>query len=201
MKYLKKPNMKFSVGLATAVFLMVGTASAQHANFGVKGGLNLYNIENDNNAKYDTKTSFHLGMLLHIHVASHFAVQPELLYSVEGAKYKTGTGDINLKLEYANVPFMFQYMFDNGFRLEAGPQVGFLTNAKSELNGSDTDVKVNTKKIDFAIGAGIGYINPPTGFGVDARYNYGLSNINENGSVNSYNRGLQLGVFYQFQHK
>ncbi|HNP08813.1 MAG TPA: porin family protein, partial [Cyclobacteriaceae bacterium] len=151
--------------------------------------------------KYDAKTGFHMGMLLHIHVAQHFAVQPELLYSSQGAKYNTVLGDVNLKLEYANVPFMFQYMFDNGFRLEAGPQVGFLTNAKSELNEFSVDVKDDIKKIDFAIGAGIGYIHPPTGFGVDARYNYGLSNINESGSVNSYNRGFQLGVLYQFQHK
>lgn len=193
--------MKFYVGLAAAILVMVGTASAQHVNFGVKGGLNLYNIENDNDTKYDTKTGFHMGMLLHIHVAQHFAVQPELLYSSQGAKYNTGLGDVNLKLEYANVPFMFQYMFDNGFRLEAGPQVGFLTNAKSELNEFSVDVKDDIKKIDFAIGAGIGYIHPPTGFGVDARYNYGLSNINESGSVNSYNRGFQLGVLYQFQHK
>lgn len=167
----------------------------------MKGGLNLYNIENDNNAKYDTKTGFHLGMLLHIHVAPHFAVQPELLYSAQGAKYNTGIGDINLKLEYANIPFMFLYMFDNGFRIEAGPQVGFLTNAKSELNGVSLDVKDDIKKIDLAIGVGIGYINPPTGFGFDVRYNYGISNINENGSVNSYNRGFQLGLLYQFEHK
>lgn len=193
--------MKFYVGLVAAILVMVGTASAQHVNFGVKGGLNLYNIENDNDTKYDAKTGFHMGMLLHIHVAQHFAVQPELLYSSQGAKYNTVLGDVNLKLEYANVPFMFQYMFDNGFRLEAGPQVGFLTNAKSELNEFSVDVKDDIKKIDFAIGAGIGYIHPPTGFGVDARYNYGLSNINESGSVNSYNRGFQLGVLYQFQHK
>lgn len=193
--------MKFYVGLATAIFLMVGTAGAQQTNFGVKGGLNLYNIQNDNDAKYDTKTGFHLGMLLHFHVASHFAIQPELLYSAQGAKYNTGIGDINLKLEYANVPFMFQYMFDNGFRLEAGPQIGFLTNAKSEFNGSDSDVKDDIKKVDFAIGAGVGYINPSSGWGVDARYNHGVSNINENGSVNSYNRGFQFGLLYQFQHK
>jgi len=192
--------MKFYVGLVTAVFLMAGTASAQHVNFGVKGGLNLYSIKNDNNTQYNTKTGFHLGMLLHVHVAPHFAVQPELLYSAQGARYNTDNGDINLKLEYANVPFMFQYMFDNGFRLEAGPQVGFLTNAKAEMNGVSADVKSTIKKVDFAIGLGIGYI-APTGFGIDARYNHGLSNINENGSVNSYNRGFQLGLLYQFEHK
>ena len=55
--------------------------------------------------------------------------------------------------------------------------------------------------VDFALGGGIGYVNPPTGFGVDARYNLGLSNINKNGSVKSTNRGFQLGVFYLFNHK
>jgi hypothetical protein len=193
--------MKFYVGLATAIFLLVGTVHAQHANFGVKGGLNLYNIKNDNNVNFDARTSFHLGMLLHFHVTSNFAVQPELLYSSQGAKYNTGNGDVNLKLEYANVPVMFQYMFDNGFRLEAGPQVGFLTNAKAELNGEDADVKDNFKTVDFAIGVGVGYINPSSGWGVDARYNHGLSNINETSSDNSYNRGFQFGVLYQFQHK
>ncbi len=193
--------MKFYVGLATAVFLMVGTASAQHPNFGVKGGLNLYNVQNDNNVKYDSKTGFHVGMMLHIHMAPHFAIQPELLYSAQGAKYNTGVGDINLKLEYANVPLMFQYMFNNGFRLEAGPQIGFLTNANAELNGNGSDVKDDIKKIDVAIGAGLSYINPASGWGVDARYNYGVSNINESGSVNSYNRGFQFGVLYLFTHE
>lgn len=193
--------MKFYVGLATAVFLIVGTASAQHANFGVKGGLNFYNVSNDNNVKYDTKTGFHIGMLLHIHLAEQFAFQPELLYSVQGAKFNTGNGKVNLNLGYVNLPFMFQYMFDNGFRLEAGPQVGFLTKANAELDGNNEDVKENLKKIDFAIGAGMSYVNPPTGWGVYARYNHGLSNINENSADNSYNRGLQFGVLYLFQHK
>lgn len=190
--------MKFFIGVATAILLSAGTSSAQHISFGIKGGLNLYTIQNDNGVKYDTRTGFHLGMLLHVHVAPHFAVQPELLYSVQGAKYNTGNGSINLKLEYANVPLMFQYMLDNGLRLEAGPQVGFLTNARSKLNGNDSDVKSSLKKIDLAVGIGIGYINPTNGWGVDARYNYGLSNINENSTVKSYNRGLQLGVLYQF---
>ncbi len=193
--------MKFYVGLATSIFLLVGTASAQHANFGVKGGLNLYNIKNDNNAEYDTKTGLHIGMLFHIHLSSQFAFQPELLYSVQGAKYNIGNGDINLNLGYVNLPLMFQYMFDNGFRLELGPQVGFLTKANLEMNGSNVDVKDDLETVDLAVGAGLSYINPQSGLGVYARYNHGLSNINANGSDNSYNRGLQFGVMYLFTHK
>ncbi len=191
--------MKFHIGLVTALCLLAGTLSAQNLTFGVKGGLNVYSIANDNDVKYDSKMGYHIGMLLHIHVAQHFAVQPELLYSTQGAKDNSILGDVTLKLGYANVPVMLQYMFDNGFRIEAGPQIGFLAKADSELNGSDSDIKDDLKTIDFTVGVGIGYINPPTGFGIDARYNYGLSDINENGPVKSYNRGFQIGLVYQFQ--
>jgi hypothetical protein len=106
-----------------------------------------------------------------------------------------------MKLDYINVPLLLQYMFDNGFRIEAGPQVGFLINAKSETGNTNTDIKNSLKSVDLGLGLGIGYIHPPSGFGVDARYNLGLSNINENSNVKSTNNGFQLGVFYLFKHK
>ena len=92
-------------------------------------------------------------------------------------------------------------MFDNGFRLQAGPQAGFLISAETKNNGTSTDHKDDLKPIDLALSIGASYIYPPTGVGVDARYNMGLSNINENSSVNSTNRGFQVGIFYIFGHK
>jgi hypothetical protein len=89
-------------------------------------------------------------------------------------------------------------MFDNGFRLQAGPQLGFLTSAKSKNNNNITDNKNDLNPIDFGVSIGASYVFPPTGFGIDARYNLGLSNINKNGTVNSTNRGIQLGIFYIF---
>jgi hypothetical protein len=192
--------MKFYVGLAISVFLLAGTASAQHANFGVKGGLNYYKLNNDNNVTYDARTGYHVGMFLHIHLSESFAIQPELLYSAQGARFNSGNGKVNLNLGYVNIPLMFQFMFDNGFRIEAGPQVGILTSAGAESNGNNEDIMDNMKKIDLGVGAGVSYINPPTGWGIYARYNHGLSNINENALYNSYNRGVQLGVLYLFQH-
>ena len=202
--------MKNYLIAASAAILMIGSTvklNAQHGDtkakqvtLGVKGGLNVYNIHNDNNVKYDAKTGFHVGMLGHIHLDKRFAIQPELVYSAQGAKYTVAGNEVKMKLGYINVPVMFQYMFDNGFRLQAGPQVGFLASAKSETNNSETDIKNNLKKVDFALGFGAGYINPKSGFGVDARYNLGLSDINEIGSVKSTNRGFQLGIFYLFSH-
>ena len=192
--------MKFLTGLMTAI-LITGVASAQHGNapaghvsLGIKGGVNVYNVHNDNDTKYDSKAGFHFGLLGHIHFDSNFAIQPEIVYSAQGAK----NGDTKYNLDYLNVPVLFQYMFDNGFRIQAGPQLGFLISAKSKNNNDNTDIKDYYKPIDFGASIGASYVFPPTGFGIDVRYNLGLSNINKDSDVNSTNRGLQLGIFYIF---
>jgi hypothetical protein len=190
--------MKFYLSMALVGILIAGSANAQHVNFGIKGGLNVYNIHNDNGVKYDAKTGLYLGLLGHIHLNKEWAVQPELVYSSQGAKYNFPNSETRVNLDYINVPVLLQYMLDNGFRFEAGPQVGFLVNAKT---GNKIDVMDNYKSIDFGLGFGIGYIKPSTGLGIDARYNFGLSDITENNSVKSTNSGFQLGVFYQFNHK
>ncbi|MEY4929497.1 MAG: hypothetical protein RI909_221 [Bacteroidota bacterium] len=183
-----------------AAMMITGTAMAQHNNFGIKGGLNAYNVYSDDNSSADTKMGYHFGLISHIHLGNQFAIQPELIYSTQGSQYTIGSTTAKLNLNYVNVPLLFQYMFDNGFRLMAGPQLGFLVSAKTEIDNTKTDVKDNLKKMEVAFGIGASYVHPPSGFGVDARYNFGLTNINDVGSVNSYNRGLQVGVFYLFKH-
>lgn len=198
--------MKILIGLMTAI-LISGIASAQHGNspagnvnIGIKGGVNVYNVHNDNNTKYDPRIGFNFGLLGHIHLNNQFAIQPEIVYSAQGAKQTVDNGTNKLNLDYINVPVLLQYMFDNGLRLQAGPQVGFLVSAKSKTGNNSIDVKNDMNSIDFALSFGGSYVFPATGFGIDARYNLGLNNINKNGTVNSTNRGLQLGIFYIFGH-
>jgi len=193
--------MKLYFCVAIASLMMIGTVSAQSVNLGIKGGLNVSNVHVDEESEYDSKTGLHLGLLGHIHLNDRWGLQPELLFSGQGAKYTTSGVETKLKLNYINVPILFQYMFDNGFRLEAGPQVGFLVSAKSEANDVSVDMKDQLKGVDFGVGLGLGYIHVPTGFGVDARYNLGVSNVNEDDENKFMNRVFQLGVFYQFKHR
>jgi hypothetical protein len=130
-----------------------------------------------------------------------FAVQPEIVYSTQGAKYKLNNETTNFNLSYINVPVLFQYMFENGLRLQAGPQLGVLVAAKSKTGSTTIDNKENIKPIDLALSLGAGYIIPSIGLGIDVRYNLGLNNINDIGEVKSTNRGLQLGLFYIFGQK
>lgn len=191
--------MKFLLTFLALVTITLAT-QAQHINIGIKGGLNAYTIEGDNSSTFDPKYSFHVGLLGHIHMGKQFALQPEVVYSVQGNKYNSGKDDM-LSLNYVNIPLLIQYMFDNGFRLEAGPQLGILASAESKIAGTETDVKMNYVNSDIGLIVGFSYVKPSTGFGYDMRYCHGLSSINSKAPWNGFNRGFQLGVFYLFQHR
>lgn len=199
---------KFS--LFIGILMLSIFASAQHVpKFGLKAGVNLANWSSDDgDEETDLRTGFHIGGLAHIHLAPEWAIQPELQYSAQGAKSDLGAlGEYTWKTDYINVPVMVQYMFNNGFRIEAGPQLGFLVNAKQKLNSDDDDdfeedIKDTFKKTDVSLGFGVNYLTY-SGIGLGARYNLGLTNINEEREFDTKNRVLQLSLFYMFdsQHK
>jgi hypothetical protein len=115
---------------------------------------------------------------------------------MEGAK-EIGGSSIKFNLNYLNLPVLVQYMFDNGFRLEAGPQIGFLLDAKRK--SGDVSVDYNGfKSTAFSIPIGLGYLTT-SGLGFDARYVFGISNINDdNDGPSVHSNVFQFGIFYQF---
>ncbi|MBK6266066.1 PorT family protein [Marivirga sp. S37H4] len=193
--------MKIYLIAIIAAIMVTTTVQAQNANIGIKGGLNLYNVINENSSDGDLKAGFHLGLIGHFHLNEQFALQPEVVFSTQGSDFTSNNTEMKLNLNYVNVPVLIQYMFNNGFRLQAGPQVGVLVSAKGEVNDSNVDLTDDYNSIDLGASFGVGYINPSSNFGFDARYNMGLTDINESTNENSYNRGYQIGVFYLFNHK
>jgi hypothetical protein len=185
------------MSLSLVMVLMFATltkAQESTVEFGLKGGLNFADLNYESKMDSKTRTSVHAGLLAHFHLNKNWAIQPELMFSGQGAKYD---GDRTLKLGYLNIPVLAQYMFDNGFRLQTGPQLGFLLNAKSEVGDLEANVKEDLNTTDVSWSFGVGYITP-SGFGVDARYNLGLTNISEDDN-SVKNNVFQLGIFYQFR--
>jgi Outer membrane protein beta-barrel domain len=180
-----------------AIFFLLSSTKAQQIHPGLKGGINASQlIYGDNTISPNSKVGLNLGVLANIHTSSKsWAIQPEFLYSTEGAKI---IGNLSFKyiLYYLNVPVLVQYMFENGFRLEGGPQIGFLLNAKEKVNDVSVDDKA-FKSTAFSIPIGLGYLTT-SGLGFDARYLFGLSNINgiSNGST-IHSNVFQFGIFYQ----
>jgi hypothetical protein len=196
---MKKVYLFFSILMLSTV------AFAQHVpKFGLKAGVNFANWSSENDVENDLRTGFHVGGLAHIHLAPEWALQPELQYSSQGTKTDLGSlGEFTWKLDYINVPVMVQYMFNNGFRLEAGPQLGFLVDAK-QIDDDDHAEEIDDefKKTDVSLGFGANYLTY-SGFGIGARYNLGLTDINKERTFETKNRVLQVSVFYMFdsQHK
>ena len=198
-----KTNKNMRIYLITLIIAVVATNAlqAQHLNIGIKGGLNMYNVVNENNNYGDPIAGFHIGLVSHFHLNDQFALQPELVFSTQGSNNTNDGLNSKLNLNYINVPVSLQYMFDNGFRLFAGPQLSFLVGAKSYSNNTELDRTDDFNGIDFGAVLGMSYINPNSNLGIDVRYNLGLSEINETSTVSIYNRGIQLGLFYLFNHK
>jgi len=191
-------SLKIEFMKVIILFLTVLTASvsamAQHAEFGIKGGLNLANIKDDAVNTTDTRTGYHIGGLVHIHLAPTWALQPELVYSLQGAEYDDGRNRLN----YINIPLLLQYMHNYGFRLQTGPQLGILTDATAKRNGVNVDIEEFIKNTDFSWAFGAGYLTRSR-VGIDVRYNLGISNNREGGGADFKNRVWQLGLFYHFK--
>ena len=185
--------------ILTSGLLLCLVIHAQKAAFGLKAGVNFSNIWIENNNSSEYKTGIHAGGLAHIHLSPKWAMQPELLFSTAGGKRTTANVETKTTLSYINFPVLVQYMFSNGFRLQGGPQLGFLVDAQSETGSAETDVQNSYKSIDVSFPIGFGYLTSSS-IGFDARWVPGLSDINESGLATG-NNVFQLGLFYQFGHK
>ncbi len=191
--------MKKLFFIAILTFSSVLVFSQTHVRLGLKGGLNVSNIMGDN-FDYNPRVSFHTGGVAHIHLTDRWALQPELVFSGQGAKYSNSGNDYITKLDYLNVPFLVQFMTGSGFRVETGPQLGFLIKARSKVNeGVNNNINDSFKPVDFSWAFGAGFLFP-SGFGLDARYNLGISKINEIGGTDLRNSVFQVGLFYLFQN-
>lgn len=182
------------------ITLIVGFVSissillAQNA-VGLKAGLNFSEITN-----YDAsmKVGFHVGGLAHLHITPAFSLQPEFMFSSQGSKQQNNVPGVNLN--YINIPVLLQYNFDNGFRVQGGPQIGFRLSAKDFLFDSESDISDRTQSIDFSIPLGLSYLGN-SGLGFDARYNIGVTNVFTNPAENYRNSVMQVGIFYLLNHK
>jgi hypothetical protein len=171
---------------------------AQHVQFGLKAGVNLADID-DSQAPTDKRTAYHFGALAHIHLSRSWAIQPEVVYSAQGAEYNEAAYNGTDKVNYINVPVLIQYMTPQGLRFQAGPQVGFLTSAKfkNRVDENEIDIEDVFDNADFSVALGVGYLTP-IGLGVDARYNLGVNNVYKNENPSAKNNVWQFGLFYQF---
>ena len=199
----------------TAITIMsISAVKAQEVRIGAKAGVNFSNFSGDiDDAK--SRTGFHIGGLVEIPITEKFSVQPEILYSAQGAEYRDAGTEAGVdysynyteKLDYIQFPIMAKFYVADGFAIEAGPQVGFLASSKGEYEGMLGGITVSGEEdlddiasIDLSAAAGVSY-RLPMGVFFGARYNYGFTNVNDGGNADDFkynNNVIQLSAGYSF---
>lgn len=171
------------------LFLFLITVStnikAQDVKFGLKGGANFSKLDSDN-VNSSILTSYHFGALVEINVLRILSLQPEVLFSSQGAKVE---GADDFKLDYISAPVLVKfYIIPNKFSIDLGPQFSFLVK-------DDVPSSYQTETFDFAGIGGIG-LNINKTFFAQARYVVGLTDLTTDTAIK--NKVIQLSVGVTF---
>ena len=171
-----------------ALLIMLGATVSSQAQvaFGLKGGLNLSNLEvDDPQASYDSRTGYHAGVFLRS-TFDKVAFQPELLLytqsnQIDYATSSVNPGTVENNFTYLTIPVLLKFYIVSGLNIHAGPQFGFLLDGEQKINTTlftgTQDIKDNYKSSDVAISVGGGW-DFPFGLSTDIRYNIGVKDIN-----------------------
>lgn len=193
--------MKKQIVLACLFFFALCTLAEAQVRYGAKIGGNYTNLRLVHRES-EPRIGGQIGGLALIPIDNNdmFFVQPEVVYSMQGEYWKTGSTKTNVFLNYINVPVMAKLYISNQedeFFVEAGPQFGFKI-------GDDVErleaAEQKFKSFDFSVGLGFGYsLNRDVEFNL--RYNYGLVDSVEKDAEDNVNNTSQLSfaVAYIFR--
>lgn len=168
---MKKSIILVVAVCATSIMSAQKSKLDEGVKLGIKGGLNISSFMGDMD-DITIRTSIHAGLVAEFIVSDKFSVQPELLYSGQGAS-RTDTGGGRYKFDYITLPVLAKFPIAKSLSLETGPQVGFLISNKYKTNDSNKKVD-DIKTIDFGLNAGLNY-ELKNGVFFQARYNLGLT--------------------------
>lgn len=213
--------MRHARVLATVMVLALWTAQvwaqAPSSRAGVLGGINFSDLAGKDVEESSSLTGFFGGGFLELALSRNFAIAPEVLYSMKGAKNSEGGTEVKVKLGYVEVPVLLKVMFPSGKEgkwavrphLYAGPAIAFKTSCKvsGEEGGVSVDVdcdefadEFEIKGTDFSgvLGAGVDIGNLLLG----VRYDFGFTKISQlpdGGDDDVKNRVLSIYAGFGFR--
>lgn len=180
-------NKRVVCGIAVVLLACAGTASAQIAGIGVKGGFNVANMPISSEHQFNTtlRKAWMTGGFVDFPLGRNVFLQPELVFTTKGTEIPVGVGQTTYKLTYLEIPVLLRLDLRNRGKaipyVYAGPTVSFLlaatqTNVAPAIGYSaryDAKDQFQSTDVGFALGGGVRFGK----FLVEARYVEGLKNI------------------------
>ena len=181
-------------------------------SFGIKGGFNVSNIKvsfDDGDITSDGRAGFLFGFFMGHDFNRRAGIQVEALFSQKGGEFAVEDqlfdepGDTSFTLSYLEFPVLARINFlasNNKFRVLTGPTFAFNVNESIkvgdvELDGDDVPLK------PFEMGYVLGGAFEIRKFIIDARYTWGLLDINDSddeGEPTVKNNAFSFSVGWRF---
>ena len=195
---------KFFVLIAVAIVSMSAMAQVQ---FGAKVGVDATNFWGKD-TPHGMQLNYQAGLMMEYKFNPHFAIAPEVVFAAQGGKITRTVdrveSDCTFHTNYINVPVMLKYYVTPEFSIDFGPQAGFNVYSKMTAKGKaanveaklTSDIKDDTKAVDFGLGLGGTYNLTDNAF-VQARYTMGMTNVFKNND-NCKNGNIQIAFGMKF---
>ena len=184
---------KLILAAAIAVVLLATQAFAGafgNMMLGIKGGLNINGFYGDSDLDKETRLDFCAGGFVEIPISQMISFQPELLYTRKGAKVaeKDWSSMDTWKLQYIEIPMLFKAYLPVAPavkpNLYLGPEVAFRVAGTWEWEEDGETIKEDVEDVadtdvGLIFGAGIGIPAMGHVVSLEARYDLGLSTLDE----------------------
>jgi hypothetical protein len=189
--------------IVLTLIVLVPPAAAQSPHtFGVKGGLNYFNIYGGDVEMATYRTGFAIGAAYAYAFNGTFALQPELYYSLKGSTSEEDS-DVKLGLGYLDIPILLKVMFPVESDkwapgIYAGPYLALMMSA--DLDGVDIKDEFNTTDYGLVVGALFDFMvsGGKQTVTLDVRYSVGFAKLDELQMQDIYNNGFQFLIGYGF---
>ncbi len=182
-------RITFTLGLTAALLVCSATAQAQGVAVGVRAGVNVANLSFSSETEVtDSKnlTGLVAGVFVTVQVNGIVAFQPEVLFSMQGTKFRDAGQTAKIKLDYIQTPLLLHLKpgAKSPIALLVGPTLGFKSSAKIEVPGApvgfDDEFDDDVKGFDLGLVTGAALELGP--LVLDGRYTWGLTNIAKDSS-------------------
>lgn len=227
---MKKTALLLGVGLMVVGLMIFPTEQSQaQVRFGIKGGINFanmkYEAQDETSGVPDANsfTSYHVGVIADVPIASVLSLQPGVMLTSVGSKVEAGNEDVGgtytMNPLYVRVPvnILFKPNLGGGTKLYVGvgPYVGFGVGGKVSVDGNVGDIEGGTDRdLKFGNDSGddlksrdiggnvLAGIEFSSGFLLGAQYGMSFTNNAPNGDDNAdnilKNKVLSVSVGYLF---
>ena len=176
-----------------------------------KVGLNLSSLTKST-LEMDMRTGFCGGLELNYQLNKSFSLTLGALYSLQGCKRTANDYKGTVKIEYLNVPVLFNFHITNGLVAKVGVQPGLLLSDKTHIDrkGVSEDMNLrdyvrtypeykNTKMRDYDIAIPIGLSYEFSNIVLDARYCPGIVSLFDHWELTNKNSIFQFTLGYKFE--